>query len=129
MSAPAFIPVSAAVGSVAALRISFFQISGRIGEATVASRPAVVERLRESLGAAASAVRERADGGRADTRVRDATELEDRSAVVGDADDDLLGWEDAGEDVAVAPAVLERGDDRARSPTSGRAASAAEAVW
>jgi hypothetical protein len=38
-AAPAFMPASEAVGSVAAFRISFFQISGRMGVVTCASKP------------------------------------------------------------------------------------------
>ena len=37
--------------------------------------------------------------------------LEKETAVVRDADDDLLGRERRGEDVAVAPPVLQRRDD------------------
>jgi hypothetical protein len=52
-----------------------------------------------------------ADVGRADTRMGHLARPEDRSAVVGDADGDLTGLVYAGKDVAVSPAVLERGDD------------------
>ena len=60
LSSPAVIPVSAAEGKVAALRISFFQISGRTEKRNGGRESSRLERLSETPSPAA-AVGERAD--------------------------------------------------------------------